>query len=801
MFMYEIRHAFRLLVREPGFTLAAVLTLALGVGANVAVFAVVQAVLLRPLPYFDAGRLVIVDHRDHRTGITKEFIAIGDYVDLAHRQTVFEGLGGYSDVQGTISGVGEPLHVLGLKATPDLLATLRVHPILGRTLQPEDSRPGAAPVILLGHDLWQSHFGSDPHIAGRGVTLDGIKVQVVGVTPPGFRFPPNARTEVVVPLTVPLEAPAERKSAWTFAVARLKAKASFQQANSELAAISRRLAQEYPRSNEASGYFAVPLRDALVGNTKPALILILGAVGLVLLIACVNVANLLLARSLTRRREMAVRVALGAGRTRLAAQLLAESFALACVAGFAGILVATWGSPALVALVPKAVSVPGLSGVRMDTGVLAFTLGICLATALGCGLISALNVRTETAPGALVGASRITTGLSARRTASVLVIAEVALAVVLLIGAGLMLRSFARLLAVDPGFHADHVITMSIELPADRYSSAGARRAFFDRTFVALRNLPGVKSSGAAVVVPLTGNNWTIPFERPEHAIPAGQRPPEVGWQLASGGYFKTLQIPLLSGRLFDASDLPDGKPVVMISQAIEQRYFPNERAVGRQIKLGDLKLEIVGVVGDIRRAELRDEPRADMYFPLEQNPTGPITMFIRTEPDPLKVLPLLQNALRAMEPGVAVIEARTMTDIARESVQITQFALWLLGLFAAIALTLAAVGIYGIMSYVVRQRTHEIGTRVALGATRKDIVWLIMQQGVGIAALGTAIGLAVGLVAARALASILYGTSVADPATFTVAAVVLIATTMAACYLPARHAASIDPARTLAES
>ena len=462
---------------------------------------------------------------------------------------------------------------------------------------------------------------------------------------------------MIVPLTVPLEAPAERKSGWAFAVARLKAKTSFQQANSELAAISRRLEQEYPRNNQASEYFALPLRDAMVGNAKPALVMILGAVGLVLMIACVNVANLLLARSLARRREMAVRVALGAGRIRLAAQLSTESLALACIAGICGILVASWGSPALVALVPKAAYVPGITDVRMDAGVLAFTLGICLATALGFGLVSALTVRTETTPGALVGATRVTMGAAARRTASVLVIAEVALAIVLLIGAGLMLRSFSRLLAVDPGFQAGHVMTMNIELPANRYSSIGARRAFFDRAFAAFKNLSGVQNSGAAVVVPLTGNNWTVPFERPEHAIPPGQRPPEVGWQLASGGYFRTLQIPLLAGRLFDGHDMPDGKPVVIISQAIEQRYFPNERAVGRQIKLADFKLEIVGVVGSIRRAELRDEPRADMYFPLEQNPANPITMFIRTtdvKPKRSMALPSVQEhptGYRSREP------------------------------------------------------------------------------------------------------------------------------------------------------
>jgi predicted permease len=800
MMLYHFRNAFRLLARERGFTAAAVLTLALGVGANVAVFAVVEATLLRPLPYSESDRLVILNHRDKQTRITKEFIAIGDYVDLAERQSSFESLSGYGTGQATLSDAGDPFRVSALMAGPGLLETLRVRPAMGRGLADQDTLDNAAPVLMLSYELWQNRFGSDPNIIGRGITLDGVKGQVVGIAPRGFRFPASSPTDVILPMAVPIQPPADRKSNWTFAVARLKPGASLQQATVDLKLISERLAEEYPRSNQSSEYFALSLRDALVGTTRPALLLILAAVSVVLLIACANVANLLLARSLGRRREMAVRVALGAGRSRLVAQLLAESATLALSAGVGGVLIAAWGSRALVALVPKSVTVPGLSDVRLNPGVLAFAVGITAATALAFGLVSALAVPAETAAAALVSPGRVSAARRVRQAASLLVVAEIAFSIVLLIGAGLIIKSFARLLAVDPGFRTDRVMTMEIQVPADRYRDPAPCRAFYDRAFSAIKSLPAVEDAGAAVVVPLTGNNWTVGFERAEFPLPQGEQPPEVGWQLASGGYFRTLGIPLLAGRLFDERDTPDTKPVVIISEAIQRRFFPDEQPVGYEIKLGKTRFEIAGVVGNIRRAELRDEPRADLYFPFEQTSGNSITLFVRTASDPSPSLATLETALRGIEPGITFGETHTMAEIARETIQVTHLALWLLALFAATALALAAVGIYGVMAYVVRQRTREIGTRVALGATRRNIIWLVMRQGASIAGIGVAIGLGAGLGAARFLESMLYGVSASDPATIAVAATVLVATMMAACYLPARRAALLDPARTLAE-
>ncbi len=800
MSMYYLSHAVRLLVRERGFTAAAVATLALGVGANTAVFALVEAVLLRPLPYANADRLVILNHRDQRTGITKGFIAVGDYVDLAGQQAGFEAIGAYGGRLTTVFNMGEPFRASALLATSGVMDALSVRAVLGRTLQPDDSRPGAARVAMLGHDLWRNHFGSDANVVGRAIRLGVDDYQIVGVAPEGFHFPPQAPTELILPLTVPLQAPAGRKSSWMFAVARLKPSIALEAAQANLGALSRRFEDQYPGDNQGSQYFAVPLRDALVGSSKAALVLLLAAVGVILLIACANVANLLLARSLSRKREIAVRLALGASRRDLLAQLMTESLTLAVAAGAVGVLIAYWGSHALVAMIPRSVTVPGAADVRLNTPVLAFTAAISMATALVFGIVSAITVGAETGAGALAGHTRVTIGRPGRRAASALVIVEVALAIVLLVGAGLVLRSFAKLASVDPGFRVDHVMTVTVAIPAERYRDNVAMQAFYNRVLPAVGALRGVDAVGHAQVVPLTGNNWTVPFERSDRPVGASQRPPDVGWQAASGGYFSALQIPLLSGRLFSDRDAPGTPMVVIVSRAIEQRFFAGESAVGRTVKLGPNQAEIVGVVGDIRRAALSDEPHADMYFASEQGPANIATWFVRTSGDPASALPEIQVAVRAVEPNAVFIAPRTLGEIASDSTQIIRLALWLFGIFAGIALVLAAVGIYGVMSYVIRQRTREFGTRVALGATRRDIVWLVMRHGAIMAVAGTAIGLAASVVAARSMGTLLYATSIADPVTFAVSSLTLVATILLACYMPARRAGLIDPARTLAD-
>lgn len=798
--LYFLRHAFRRLLREPAFTVAAVVTLALGIGGNVAVFAVVEAVLLRPLPYPNADRLMTLGHRDTRTGITKEFIAIGDYVDLMQRQQAFDAIGAYGGGQVTIFGDGEPYRGRSFSATPGALNALGFRASLGRSIEADDVRQGGPPVMLLGYEYWHDQMGSNPNIVGTSLKVGQVQRTIIGVAPPGFRFRDAKPADVIVPMVTPAQAPAGRKNGWTFVVGRLKAGITPDAAAAELTKLSRQFEQEFPTQNQGSLYYATSLRDTLAGNTKPALLLLLAAVGVVLLIACVNVANLLLARSLSRRREMAVRMALGAGRARLAAQLLSESLALAAVAAVFGILIAFWGSKALVALVPRSVEAPGLADVRINASVLAFTVGLTVLTTIAFGLVAMLAVKLDSAASVLVGAGRTSAGAGARRAASGLVIAEVALAIVLLVGAGLIMRSFSGLLSVDPGFRYERVATMGVTLPNEQYRDTASREGFYRSAFAALRATPGVEDAGVAAVIPLTGNNWTVPLDRADKPLASGERPPDVGWQAASAGYFRTIGIPLVAGRLFDDRDRPGGPAVVVISEAVQQKYFAGETAVGKQLRLGQNTAEIVGVVGNIRRAGLRDDPRADMYFPSEQSPAFQTNFFIRTKGDPNKAIASLQSALKGVEPKVMISEPQSFADVAAESVRTTKLVLWLLGVFAVTALVLAAVGIYGVMSYVVRQRTREIGTRIALGATRVDILWLIMRQGAGIAAAGAGVGLLAGVAAAKSLSSILYGVTPADPTTMTAATVVLTGAILAACYIPARRAAAVDPARTLAE-
>jgi putative ABC transport system permease protein len=644
--------------------------------------------------------------------------------------------------------------------------------------------------------LWSTRFGSNPQIAGRSIQLGTVRRMIVGVLPPGFRFPAGTRTDIVVPMRLPSAAPAERR-AWIHAMGRLRPGVTIEQATTEFSVLSEQLEREYPASNRGTQYYMLNARDAMVGDTKRPLLLLLAAVAFVLLIACANVGNLLLARSLARQQETAMRMALGAGRGRLVAQFLTEGLVLAIAGGLVGVAVAWRAAPALARLVPQATPIAGLDEVSLNISVVLYAFGASLAAALVASGAASIGL---TAPAsALVATRRTTVGKGARRAASALVAAEVALAVVLLLGASLTLRSFANLIAVDPGFSPHNVLSLRIGLPPGRYTEVEARRAFFDRAFSELVALPAVDDIGAAVVVPLTGNNWTVPFERADQPIARGERAPDVGWQSASGGYFTALKIPLRAGRVFDRRDRPDSPPVVIVSEGLAQRFFAGETAVGHRVKLGDTEAEIVGVVGDIRRAALSDEPRPDMYFPFERTPDASNTIFMRTTGDPLQALAAVRTTLATIERDAVVFDARTMDDYAAESAAIARLAMRLLVGFAIVALLLAAIGIYGVMSYVVARRMRELGTRLALGATRGAILAMVLKESAAISGAGLAAGLAIGLAAARSLNAILYGVPPWDPIAIAAATGLLAAIALAASYLPARRAARIDPARTLA--
>jgi putative ABC transport system permease protein len=795
MFVQDARRAFRLFRLEPGFTAAAVLTLALGIGANTALFAVVEAVLLRPLPLDHPDELVILKHRDTTTGVTKDFLGIGDFIDLKERQQTMQPLAAYGGMQGTLFEGDEPTRVTGLGATPELFEALRVQPAMGRLINADDLRKGAAPVVMISHELWQNRFGSDPNIIGRGILLGSTRRAVIGVLPPGFHFPPNAATQVALPMTLPSIPPTQRKGGWTFGVGRLKPGQSIASVVSELDALSSEFAQNYPEQNRGSQYYAEPIRDALVGDTKRPLLLLLVAVGFVLLIACVNVGNLLLARALGHRHEMAVRTALGAAWTRLASQVLTEGMVLALTGGVLGILIAWLAAPALAALVPETTQVPALKTVGLNLPVVAFSVIASLLSALLFSALSSLSLASGDERSVMASTRGTSTSGAARRAASILVAGEVALAGILLVGAGLTLRSFANLIAVDPGFRMQNILTVEIALPAARYPSREVQADVYARVVRAVEELPDVEHAGAGIVTPLTGNNWTIGFDRADRPVPAGERPPEVGWQAVTAGYFRALEIPLKAGRNFEDRDHFAKVTPVIISESIARRYYPGEDPVGRQLKGGDAGFEIVGVVGDIRRASLTDEPRADMYVPIN----GPgFTLFVQTSGDPVAAMPAVRAALRSVEPAVVVQGSRSLEDIASSSIAIARLAMRLLAGFAIVALLLAAIGIYGVMAYSVRRRTREIGTRVALGADRSAIIRMVMREGGMITGAGVLVGLAAALAAARSLSAILYGVPPADPVSLTSAAIVLTLTAMAACYIPARRAARIDPARTL---
>lgn len=800
MVIQDVRRSLRLFRMEPGFAAAAVVTLALGIGANTALFAVVEAVLLRPLPVEGADGLVIVRHRDNNTGLTKDHLATGDVFDLRARMQTVEAFAPYAGFQGTLYGEDEPMRVEGLGATPELLSALRIEPALGRLLSIDDARQGAAPVAMISHDLWQSRFAADPNIIGRGILIGNTRRQVVGVIERGFHFPPASATHVILPFAMPPTPPAQRASGWIFGLARMKPGVGVEAVQAELATLSAEFERAYPDQNRGTQYYAVSLRDALVGDTKRPLLLLLGAVAFVLLIACANVGNLLLARSLGRRQEMAVRTALGASRSRLASQVLVEGLVLAIAGGAAGVIVAWQLAPALAALVPETTRIPALQNVGLSVPVLAFSVVASIASALLFGGIACLSLAQHEQRSAL-GVTRGTTmSGGARKAASWLVGAEIALAAILLVGAGLTLRSFANLIAVDPGFRTANVLTVQVALPAARYPSPQARGDLYSRSFAALTALPEIESAGVAAVMPLTGNNWTIPFERVDRPVGAGVRPPDVGWQASTGGYFSALGIPLREGRLFEDRDATTPIPPVIISESIARQYFAGESPLGHRLRSGNGELEIIGVVGDIRRGALTDRPRADMYLPFARFADSQSTLFVHTTGDPLQAYPAVRTALRSLEPSIVLHNVRSMEEVASASTAVTQLAMRLLAGFAAVALTLAAIGIYAVMAYSVRRRTRELSTRVALGASRADIIALVMREGGIITLAGVVAGLAAGLFAARSLSAVLYGVPASDPIALTAAAVLLAATAMAACYVPARRASRVDPARTLTE-
>ena len=793
----DIRYGLRGLIKHPGFTVIAVLTLALGIGANTAIFSVVNAVVLRPLPYREPDRLVmLLGTRDSNQEQPASFADFNDFKS----QTKSLEIAAVSPLWSlTLTGEGEAEQIQGLYASADVLQLLGVVPEHGRVFLPEEDRTGATPVVILSHGLWQRRYGSDPALVGKTLNISGAQATVIGILPAGFQFlEPTA--ELWMPLQQNQFATSARNVRLLSMVGRLKPGVQPEQASAELSTIARQLALQYPDTNSNVGLRLVPLHQQTVSTVRPALQLLFGAVGLVLLIACANVVNLMLVRGTSRRKEMAVRAALGASRARLIRQLLTESITLSLFGGVGGVLLASWGVKALLAVNPF--PLPRANDIGIDGAVLGFTLAASFITGLVFGLAPAwqalkLDLHTTLKEGGRSAAPES----GQRRLSNLLVIAEMAMAMVLLIGAGLLIRSFVRLLEVKPGFVTDNILTMQITLPNASYGQAPKRAGFMQQLETNLKGLPEVVSVGFVTRLPLMSslNNVTTFLAIEDRPVSVGERP-EIDFRRASTGYFQAMGIPLLSGRLITEQDVANNNSVVVINEAMARRFWPGENPVGKRISTATSSgqqtqwTSIVGVVGSVRHLGLDVEPRPEIYYHTSGVPPfGPV-LVIRTTGDPLRLISGVRSKVRELDPNLPISRVSSMEQLVTQSVAQRRFGMFLLGLFAIFAVSLAGVGVYGVMSYSVSQRTQEIGVRMALGARTNDVLRLVVGHGMFLALVGVGIGLVGAFALTRLMTRLLFQVRPTDALTFVTVSLAVIAVALVACYVPARRATKVDP-------
>ena len=799
----DLRYGVRMLLKKPGFTLIAVLTLALGIGANTAIFSVVNAVLLRPLPYHEAGRLVVPVSVNPSRGFDNSSVSYADYLDwkkagIFEQVAVIDGTEDHADLSG---GVGEPERVRLAVVSEDYFAVLGATPLLGRTLQPDDySTPGPARSLVISNTLWQRRYGSDPQIVGKNIYLNGRPYPVVGVVPRDALWP-NDR-DVIFPFASGANPDADllrRDNLLFMGLARLKPGAPLEQANAALAVIARRLEQDYPESRKGWSNQAKPLLDYIVGNQlRTSLLVLLAAVGLVLLITCVNVANLLLAHAATREHEMTIRLALGARRLRLIRQLLTESSLLALLGGGLGFLLALWGVDLLKTIVAE--DTPRLAEIKISSGVFVFALAATVLTAILCGLMPALQAARSELNHALKETARHALGgVRGRRSRNALVVAEVALSLVLLVGAGLMIRSFARVQQIDPGLKVEGLITMEINAPRVRYPDEVRVLTFYRELVEHVKTAPGIESAAVSSALPLGGGGFYLG----RVFLAEGRPEPPVGsdaqgqWNVISPSYFKTTGTRFVKGRDFDERDTAASNPVIIINESLARKLFPNEDPLGKRIRSwrDENKLrEIVGVVADVRYFGRDDELRGLVYVPHTQNTWRAMALNVRTQGDPVALIGAIRSQIKAVDKDLAVANINTMTSLLARSVAPRRASMQLLAIFAGAAALLAAIGIYGVLSYVVAQRFSEIGIRLALGAQRADVFKLIIGHGMKLALTGVVIGLAAAFALTRLMKSLLYEVSATDAATSVVVALLLTLVALLACWLPARRATKVDP-------
>jgi putative ABC transport system permease protein len=799
----DLRYALRSLRRRPLLVVVAVAVLAIGIGASTAVFSVVDAVLLRPLPFADAGRLVVAWQRSPDNSVPFIEVSYPDYLDWRQQARTFESMAIIPTVNsGFVLAGEEPLQVQGRLVSGNFFDVLGVRARLGRPLRPDDDRVGADRVVVLGHGLWQRRFGADRAVIGRKIVVDGTPMEVVGVMPPAFRYPPKAEMWTPVVPAIP-EAVANRGVCWAIVVGRLGPGARLAQAQAELDGIVARLAKAFPDA-AADAAVVKPLTDELFGPARPALLVLLAAVLLVMLVACANVSALLLARAADRQREIAVRLALGASRGRLVRQLLCESalIALAGVAG--GLVLAEWGLAALIALVPT--DVPRLQDAAIDLRVLAFAAALAAAAALLSGLAPALVASRPALTDALESGARTAGPGSAQRSLQGLLVgAETAVALVLLLGAGLMAQTFQNLRRLDLGYDPRHVLALEVVAPHGKYEKPAEWRSLYQRLVERIARLPGVEASAGVFLRPLwgqMGNDWLFTVEGQSDAD--SRRNPHVNLEAVTPGYFGTMRTPLLRGRDFTDRDAEGAPGVAIVSNDFARRYWPGQDPIGKRLKipLPDSPyhltwLTVVGVVADARYREIQSS-RLDLFLSYLQSPYGPRHIVVRTTGDPLAVAPSVRAAVRDADRELLAEDVTAMETVVAAALGGPRFGMQLLSAFALAALALAALGTYGVMAFLVGRRTREIGVRMALGARATDVTALILRQGLRPVMAGLTVGLGASLLLGRALGALLYGVAPHDPATMAAAAVALAGIAAAACFLPARRAARLDPAAAL---
>ncbi len=806
--LQDLRFALRGLRKRPGFSLVVIITLALGVGANTAIFSVVNAVLLSPLPYGQPDRLVVLWAKNDKKNLTQQPVAYHNFKDWRAQNQAFEQLAAIRGESFSLTDRSEPERVSGVRVTTNILTLLGVRPVAGRDFLPEEEQPGKAAVALIGYGLWQRRYAADPKLLGQTVTLEGRPFTIIGVLPAWLKFPglnvPAAGAEVWIPF-VPLPSESNRSFANTRIVGKMKPGVTLRQAQAEMNVIAERLEQQYPNDNTNLGVEIMPLHEALTGRVRLALWILLGAVGFVLLIACVNVANLLLARAAGRRAETAIRTALGASRWRVMRQLLAECVVLSLSGSLLGVLLAYQGIALLTKT--KAGNIPRLEEISINARVLGFTLLVSLVTALIFGLLPALQAsRIELVETLKEGRKGAAGGVLNRRLLNGLVVTEIALALILLVGAGLLIRSFRAISEVDPGFNPRNVLTLSVPLPQAGYPDQATQYRFYENALARVQGVPGVQAAAMVFRLPLVGLA-TVIFTAQGQPVPTGSEP-NADYRVISHNYFRALGIPLLQGREFNEHDTVEAADAVIVNQELAQRHWPNENPVGKRLQLALERTrwrEVVGVVGNAKLSGLDAKVDPAIYVPLAQNtwPNALRTSFIvtRTSVEPHIVAQAIRRELRAVDPALPITQVRTLAEIVDESLAQRRFNMMLLLIFAAVAAVLAAVGIYGVMSYSVAQRRSEMGIRVALGAQEADILKLIVGTGAKLTVVGVLVGLAGAFGLTRLMAGLLYGVSVVDPLVYAVISALLAATALLATYLPARRAAKINPIIALKDS